>query len=81
MTVYDILITEEYQSQGQKKTAWHKVGSAFDAKSGAGFSGEIIPGVALSGRFVVRPRQERQQQRPPSGRAAQDQPMTEEIHF
>lgn len=78
MNIYDILITDEYQSQGQKKTAYHKVGSAFDAKSGSGFDCVILPGVALSGRFIVRPRQAKPQ---PTGRAAQDQPMTEEIHF
>lgn len=78
MNVYDILITEEYQSQGQKKTAYHKVGHAFDAKSGAGFNGEILPGIALSGRFIIRPRQAKPQ---PTGRAAQEQPMNEEIHF
>ena len=81
MTVYDISVVEEYTSQGQKKTTFHKVRVLFDSKSGTGFSGEILPGIALSGRFIVRPRQERQQQRPSSGRAQQDQPMNEEIHF
>ena len=46
----------EHALEGQKKAFSHKVGSAFDAKSGLGFDCVILPGVALSGRFIVRPR-------------------------
>ena len=80
MQVYDLLISEEYMSNGQKKTAFHKVGAAFDAKNGSGFNCETLPGVSLTGRFMVRPRKERAAAAPAPAEAA-DARMMEPVEF
>jgi len=36
-TKYDLLITEEYEKNGEKKTAFNKVGVAFPTRNGDGF--------------------------------------------
>jgi hypothetical protein len=57
--MYDLVIKEDYKDgSGGKKTAFHKVGVAFDAKTG-GFDLVIPPGVSISGKAYARPRKER----------------------
>ena len=54
-TPHDLLIGEEYtNANGEKKTAWTKVGTVFEDDNG--FSGAITPGLALSGKFIIRER-------------------------
>ena len=58
-TPHDLLIGEEYKdSNGEKKTAWTKVGTVFE-DDGGGFSGGITAGIALSGKFIIRERTKR----------------------
>jgi len=61
-TPHDLLIGEEYKDgNGEKKTAWTKVGTVFQ-DDGGGFSGSITPGLALSGKFIIRERKKRDAQ-------------------
>jgi len=56
-TPHDILIGEKYinKTTGEEKTAWHKVGVAFSLENG-GLSGEIVEGITLSGKFIIKER-------------------------
>lgn len=55
-TVYDILIAEEYRDKsGAEKVQYHRAGVAFENTRG-GVNCEITPGMALTGRFVIFPR-------------------------
>lgn len=54
--VYDILIRDEYGADGERKGRFYQVGTAFEAKDGEGINCEIPSGLAVSGRFYVRPR-------------------------
>ncbi|MEX0956418.1 MAG: hypothetical protein WDZ83_14560 [Rhizobiaceae bacterium] len=59
-TVYDIMIAEDYtDKQGQAKVVFHRAGVAFDNARG-GLNCEITPGMALHGRFVIFPKQARE---------------------
>lgn len=57
---YDILVTEEYESGGEKKTKFHNVGTAWPLDNKDGFSVQIHPGVAVSDRLVILPRKPRE---------------------
>ena len=52
---YDICIIEDYEHNGDSRTAFHRIGVAFEAKEG-GFSCQTFPGAAITGRFVILPR-------------------------
>ena len=59
---YDVLVPEEYEtSNGEVKTKWTRVGVAFK-NQGDGFS--VIPacGIALTGRFIIKKRSERDEE-------------------
>lgn len=59
-TPYDILVFREYtNNNGEVKTRSHVAGVAFKTKDGNGFSGEVVDGLALTGRFSILPRKER----------------------
>lgn len=54
--VYDVMVAEEYQDRrGVEKVQYHRVGVAFDNARG-GMNCEIVPGMALTGRFVIFPK-------------------------
>lgn len=57
MTIYNILIPEEYtdKQSGEVKTYWNRVGTMFENK-GEGFTLRIPEGVSITGRVVVLPR-------------------------
>lgn len=59
-TPHDLLIGEEYKDKttGEVKTAWTKVGTVFEDENG-GFSGGVTPGIALTGKFIIRERKKR----------------------
>lgn len=40
--MYDIIMAREYEKNGEKKTAWNKIGVLFDNRNGDGFSGELF---------------------------------------
>lgn len=57
MQVYDLLIAEDYDNRdGEKRTNFTNVGAAFPQKNGDGFSLQIRPGLAVSGRVLMLPR-------------------------
>lgn len=51
---FNVLHTREYESGGEKKTFYTKIGRAWEIKGG--FSLEIDAGLALTGRAVILPR-------------------------
>jgi hypothetical protein len=48
-------VVEEYQSGKEIKSSWTRVGLVFLRDDGDGFTIRIKPGLAVSGRIVVRP--------------------------
>lgn len=58
--VYDILIVEDFKDRsGTERVQYHRAGVAFLNTRG-GLNCEIIPGMALTGRFVIFPKQDRE---------------------
>lgn len=54
-TVYDILIAEDFKDRrGRERVVYHRAGVAFENIRG-GLNCEIVPGMALTGRFVIFP--------------------------
>jgi hypothetical protein len=49
---YDILIADEQERDGVKKTFWNKAGTLFI--DGDKVSGVIPPGMSISGRWIAR---------------------------
>ena len=61
---YNIIVFREYTDKnGEVKTRGHEVGVAFKTKDGSGFNGELVEGIALTGRFAILPRRDRQDER------------------
>ena len=61
-TPYDVLVGESYtNANGEEKTAWNRAGVCFALDNG-GFSGEIINGLALTGKFVIKERKPKNEQ-------------------
>lgn len=58
--IYDIMIAEEYRSKdGIDRVQYHRAGVAFINARG-GLNCEIVPGMALTGRFVIFPREDKE---------------------
>jgi len=57
---YDLLVGNDYEDAGEKKTSWHRAGVAFALDNG-GFSCEVLNGVALTGRFILKERKAKDQ--------------------
>ena len=55
MQIYDILTTEDYELNGEKRTAFANVGTVFKQKADSGFNLTIRPGFAISGRVLMLP--------------------------
>ena len=56
-----VFVTEDYETNGEEKTAYTRVGAAFPHKKGNGFNIEIQNGISVSGQLVAlppRPREE-----------------------
>jgi len=56
---YDIFIAEEYERNGEKKTSYTTIGVAFENKAGDGYNCQLTEGIAVSGRFSIKPRKDR----------------------
>ena len=59
--VLSVFVTEDYQSNGEDRTSYTRVGAAFPHKKGCGFNIEITDGISVSGQLVAlppRPREE-----------------------
>lgn len=54
-TPFDVVVFEEYERDGEKKSKGYTVGVAFE-NQGGGFTVTPAPGVALCGRFSILPR-------------------------
>ncbi len=52
---YNVMVPYSYDHNGEKRTQWTTVGVGFEAKDGEGINIEVRPGLALSGRVIVRP--------------------------
>ena len=51
-----VLVTESYvTNDGEEKTAYHQVGTAFFHKNGHGLNIEFIEGISVSGQVVCLP--------------------------
>ena len=57
--IFDLIIGENYQSGGEAKTSWTSVGTVFRDKANGKISGRIKDGLALSGSFIIRAREEK----------------------
>lgn len=56
---HNILVARNYtNSNGEEKTEWLRVGVAFSNQKD-GFNCEVADGIALTGRFMILPRTER----------------------
>lgn len=56
---HNILVARNYtNSNGEEKTDWLRVGVAFPNQK-EGFNCEVVDGIALTGRFMILPRTER----------------------
>jgi hypothetical protein len=56
-----VFVTEDYEANGEEKTAYTRVGVAFPHKKGSGFNIQIQEGISVSGQLVAlppRPREE-----------------------
>ena len=53
---YDLVIAEEYEQNGAKRTKFHNVGTAWPLDGKDGMSVQIHAGLSVSGRAVILPR-------------------------
>ena len=55
-----VFVTEDYQSNGEDRTSYTRVGAAFPHKKGSGFNIQIQDGISVSGQLVALPPRPRQ---------------------
>ncbi|MEM6934108.1 MAG: hypothetical protein AAF526_11040 [Pseudomonadota bacterium] len=53
---YDILIAEDYEHQGETRSKFHNVGTAWPLETKDRMSVQLHPGISVSGRLVILPR-------------------------
>ncbi|MEM1369185.1 MAG: hypothetical protein AAGG02_14490 [Cyanobacteria bacterium P01_H01_bin.15] len=58
--LYDLLIGEGYEQGGEQRTSWTNVGTIFRDAATGNLSGRVKDGLALSGRFIIKPRTQKQ---------------------
>lgn len=63
---YDVLIAEEYEHKGEKRTKFYNVGVMFE-NDREGWTLNIPEGISISGRVVILPRKEKAQSDTRSG--------------
>ena len=54
----NVFVQEQFESNGETKSNYTKVGVAFPHEKGEGFNLKITPGISLSGDLVVFPPKE-----------------------
>lgn len=54
----NVFVQEQFESGGETKSSYTKVGVAFPHDKGGGFNLKITPGLAVSGDLVVFPPKE-----------------------
>lgn len=57
--IYDIVVFEEYERDGETKSKGYTVGVAFPNKAGSGFNCQMPDGISVSGRFSLLKRGEK----------------------
>lgn len=57
--VYDIVVFEDFEKDGEKKTKSYQVGVAFDSKDGTSLNCVVPDGISISGRFSIFQRKEK----------------------
>lgn len=68
---YDVMVTEDKDGgkQGGGKTFYTKIGSAWEHGDGRGWNIEIKPGLAVSGKLMIREPLEKNDDAPRGGRS------------
>ena len=56
---HDVIVFDEFVQDGENRSRGYHVGVAFPNKNGDGFNVSLIPGIALSGRFSILPRRQK----------------------
>lgn len=56
----NVFVQEPFESGGEMKTSYTKVGVAFPHEKGEGFNLKITPGISVSGDLVVFPPREQE---------------------
>ena len=54
----NVFVQEQFESGGETKSNYIKVGVAFPHETGGGFNLNVTPGIAVSGDLVVFPPKE-----------------------
>ena len=62
---YDLLIAEDYEQNGEKRTKFHNVGTAWQLDNREGMSVQIHAGMSVTGRAVILPRKAKDGQEAP----------------
>jgi hypothetical protein len=50
---YDVFVVENFQSQGEDRSSWTRVGVAFPHDDGKGFQGQL-KALPVDGKLVIR---------------------------
>ena len=56
MKIFNLLIAQEFEQAGSKKTRWHNVGKMGEFQEGGGYWLELPPGLSIAGRLIAKPR-------------------------
>lgn len=60
MSYQNVYVVNEFESNGEEKSNWTKVGAAFPHESGNGFNIQINDGLSVSGKLVILPPKEKE---------------------
>ncbi len=52
--IVPVYVVEDRERENTKRSFWHRMGTAYRHKDGKGYNIELIPGVSVSGRIVLR---------------------------
>ncbi|MCV6862058.1 hypothetical protein MZC50_09125 [Yersinia pestis subsp. pestis] len=50
---FNVYITNEIESNGEKRTYWTRIGAAFSHNDNPGFNIVLTPGISVSGKLVL----------------------------
>ncbi len=54
--IFDVLVGEEFEADGEKRTNWTAAATVFRDASTGKISGKVKEGLALTGRFIIKAR-------------------------
>ena len=61
LPTHEVFIVENYKSEGQEKSYWNKIGSAWQHKDGKGLNIQLIA-YPVDGKLTIRKRGEKNQE-------------------